>query len=261
MEETYTDEYGVVFSADRKTMLKAPQNLKEYSVPDGTQHIGNKAFSCCDELRSVVMPDSVITIGMFAFCYCGQLETVVLPKYLTKIPLDAFSNCKKLKGISIPSSVTIIEHNAFKDCEGLQEIVIPESVQKIESDAFSGCKNIKHATIYGLKKYIGGFVFEDSTQVDIIVDGKPLEKGTVLQSRGRYECIVYEGHIYKGEPNGFGKRILETMSGTERIDAGYYYDGKFVTGPGFDEKGRRHGDGYFHGLTDEEFDEIWHDCN
>ena len=257
----WIDEYGVVYSEDRKVLLKAPKTIKEYTIPDGTNHILYDAFNGCKELISIHMPNSIYTMGSEAFLECERLERVVLSKCLTEIPYHAFESCKMLKDISIPPYVTIIGSSAFENCESLQEIVIPESVEKIEAYAFWNCKNL-HATIMGIKKYIGKHAFRiynDESKVEIIVNGEKIQKGSINSSRGRYEGVVYVGDVYDGKANGFGKRILETPNGSDIIDEGYYYDGLFVTGPGFDEQGRRHGNGYFHGLTDEEFERIWDD--
>ena len=45
MNETWTDEDGVVFNADKTILLKAPKGLKEYIIQDGTKVIGEYAFS------------------------------------------------------------------------------------------------------------------------------------------------------------------------------------------------------------------------
>ena len=36
-------------------------------IPEGTEHIGDKAFYSCSGLTSVVIPNSVTSIGEYAF--------------------------------------------------------------------------------------------------------------------------------------------------------------------------------------------------
>lgn len=118
----WIDEYGVVFSVDRKVLLKAPKDIKEYSIPDGTNHIFYDAFRYCEGLKSIHIPNSVVQIGGRAFEGCHQLETVVWSKRLIKIENDAFKYCEMLKYIAIPSSIKRIGLDVFASCKGLKEV-------------------------------------------------------------------------------------------------------------------------------------------
>ena len=95
MEETWTDNHGVVFSADRKRLIHAPDGLKEYVIPEGTAIIGKSAFyDASKTLERVLIPDSITVIEPYAFGYLYHV--------------------RKLK---VPSSVGIIGENAFKSIE------------------------------------------------------------------------------------------------------------------------------------------------
>ena len=63
----WTDEYGVVYSADRKRLLKAPGDIEEYSVLPGTKVIGDRAFYLCESLTSIHFPEGITSIGNWAF--------------------------------------------------------------------------------------------------------------------------------------------------------------------------------------------------
>ena len=60
------DEYGVVYSRDGKCLLKAPQDLVEYKVKDGTEFIADAAFSGC-KIEKIVLPKSLKNIRPYAF--------------------------------------------------------------------------------------------------------------------------------------------------------------------------------------------------
>jgi hypothetical protein len=45
--EGWTDEYGFVYSQDRKRLLKAPPEWKEYWIPEGVEKIDRLAFIGC----------------------------------------------------------------------------------------------------------------------------------------------------------------------------------------------------------------------
>ena len=45
--EGYVDEYGFVYSQDRKRLLKAAPKVKEYWIPEGVEKIDRQAFHHC----------------------------------------------------------------------------------------------------------------------------------------------------------------------------------------------------------------------
>lgn len=97
------DEFGVVYSADGKRLLKCKsEELMSYVIKEGTQVICNSAFDDVS-LQQITIPDSVTSIGDWAF-----------------------ECCDSLRQINIPDSVTYISEVAFAWCESLQQILIPE---------------------------------------------------------------------------------------------------------------------------------------
>ena len=75
--------------------------------------IGNRAFSSCEKLTSIVIPDSVTRIGNRAFRGCSGLASIEIPDSVTEIGEWAFSGCKALTSIDIPNSVTKIGGGSF----------------------------------------------------------------------------------------------------------------------------------------------------
>lgn len=85
------------------------------------RHIGYKAFSECENLKSVILPDSIRIIDDNAFYRCTNLDSITLPNGLKTICMYAFGECKKLSSISIPDSVENVSTYTFKGCDGLRE--------------------------------------------------------------------------------------------------------------------------------------------
>lgn len=175
------DESGVLFNKEKTTLLYFPNgrtgtysipetvttigedaffgsSLTDITIPNGVTVIGDRAFSCCDNLTSLILPKSVTYIGDYgisdclgltslvieggvtymgqgAFCWCMELETVVLSEGTTVIGKGAFSTCPALSALIIPDSVTIIEAEAFHNC-GITTLTIPENVSSISPNAF-----------------------------------------------------------------------------------------------------------------------------
>ena len=147
LAEAYTDEYGVMFSPDRKRLLSAPRNLVSYTIPDTVTTICDWAFSSCSRLTSLTMPDSVTTIGECALLECYHLAKFTIPESVTSIGDNAFKHCRVLPSLTIPDSVTAIGDFAFGRCESLTSLTIPNSVTSIRDWTLSWCFSLTSLTI------------------------------------------------------------------------------------------------------------------
>lgn len=96
LANAWTDEFGVKYSADMRRLLKAANNLKDYSIKSGTIIICDNAFSQCKELQTVQIPNSVTAIGDFAFYNCERLSSAILPKSVTNIGMSIFEGCERM---------------------------------------------------------------------------------------------------------------------------------------------------------------------
>jgi hypothetical protein len=123
-EGVLIDEYGVKYTADKTKLISAPNNLKEYKIPNSVTSIGNYAFGECESLKNIEIPNSVTSIGYFAFCGCYSLKNIEIPNSITSIGYFAFSWCRSLKSIEIPNSVTSIGYYAFYGCGKLKSIIV-----------------------------------------------------------------------------------------------------------------------------------------
>lgn len=142
------DVYGnaVVTHGDKKYTgkIKIPSEVKWNGKKKKVVEIGDYAFDCCYELKSVSIPSSVYYIGRFAFDNCYLLEEINIPNGVEAIKVSAFSDCTNLESVKIPNTVTSIRHSAFQYCCNLESIIIPSSVNSIGISAFSECKALKN---------------------------------------------------------------------------------------------------------------------
>ncbi|MCF0206586.1 MAG: leucine-rich repeat domain-containing protein [Bacteroidales bacterium] len=134
--------------------------LNEYSIPQGIEIIGERAFFDNQNIqkieiaktvktiekeafsqsavKEVIMPNSVTELGVAAFKYCTRLEKISLPNSLSTIRLETFMGCSKLTSFEFPNSVKNLENFIFYWCDNIEFISVPNSVEQIEENAFTG---------------------------------------------------------------------------------------------------------------------------
>ena len=155
LANAWVDEYGVIYSADKKRLLQLPEDidLKKYYIIEGTLVICDYAFCYRKELEFVSIPNSVKEIGEAAFAGCEEI-IINLPGKIKKIGKDSFSCCYNLESVYIPSTVVEIGEGAFSDCKSLSSIVVDKDnklydsrnncnaiIKKDKGILISGCYN------------------------------------------------------------------------------------------------------------------------
>lgn len=99
--DTFTDEYGVLYSADGKRLIKVPDTLTCYSVRNGTEIIERKAFNNHWHLKAIAFPNTLTTIGKRAFEGCWGIDTpIILPDSVTELEPYCFSFCSYAPSIT-----------------------------------------------------------------------------------------------------------------------------------------------------------------
>lgn len=146
------DVYGnaVVTHGNKKYTgkIKIPSEVKWNGKKKKVVEIGDYAFECCYELKSVSIPSSVYYIGRFAFDNCRLLEEINIPNGVEAIKVSAFCGCRNLESIIIPSSVNSIGISAFSECKALKDIYCQAvNVPETHSSAFNNSP-IENMTLY-----------------------------------------------------------------------------------------------------------------
>lgn len=129
LEETYKqtfdviiDDSGVKYTADKRILLKAPQNLISYYIPEGVAKIYDSAFSGIASLEYIKIPEGVRSVGKYAFQRCSNLKEVILPKSVTQIGDYAFNGCARLEDVVfLYRNISFNDELLFKDCPALKK--------------------------------------------------------------------------------------------------------------------------------------------
>ena len=130
--------------------------------------IGNRAFSNCRDLRSIVLPKGVTSIGDWAFQDCSSLTSITLPKGVTSIGDWAFRNCSSLSSITLPEGTDVVRAYTFAGCTSLTSITIPNGVKQIMPCAFKGCTALTRVVIPASVKQFGLHAFEGCDRLPLV---------------------------------------------------------------------------------------------
>lgn len=148
LENYKIDEYGVCYSTDGKSLLKAPSGLQFYIVKDSVEIIDYRAFANCIDLKLVVLPPHLKTLGVECFYNCRNLLYIYLPNSIKEICESIFDNCHSLKTIEYPNKLDFLSFD-IHNCNNIQSIMMPVDVENIK--IFEGfgynCKSLEKIKI------------------------------------------------------------------------------------------------------------------
>jgi hypothetical protein len=185
LEEAWIGEYGVKYSADRKRLLNAKSDIKDFKVRTGTKVICNKAFGWNPlyhthgyALSSIKLPDGLLSIGVESF-FGSDLKSIEIPKTVKNIGERAFAYCKHLSSITVDSQNIFFDSrnkcNAIIDSQyntliaGCSNTIIPKDIKAIGDSAFSGFDTIVSVIVPNGVKEIGNNAFHGCHGMSSIV--------------------------------------------------------------------------------------------
>ena len=85
----YIYEDNVLFDRDKSTIISF-RDIKatSYTIPDSVTSIGERAFSGCESLKSLVIPDCVTSIGdetFYGCCFPNDLKQELISRFGNRI--------------------------------------------------------------------------------------------------------------------------------------------------------------------------------
>lgn len=114
---------NLILTGDGKTVLRTLDNYHRhaiYEIPEGVEHIYERAFWGNPNLTEIHFPTTLKTIGNNAFSSNPNLHSVVLNDGLEKIDTQCFMDCENLEYIEFPPSLKTIGYEAFDSCPKLK---------------------------------------------------------------------------------------------------------------------------------------------
>lgn len=174
LENTRTDGFGVEYSSDMKSLKRAPHEIIDYSILDGTEIISDASFSNCESLVSVSIPRSVKAIGHYAFAGCKKIFSIVIPDEVVTLGDGSFMNCETLKALRLPASLTSISDDTFDGCKNLNTIFVPVE-EKIRFESMLSKFNVN----------IAEYNSDNVSSLDELLNGLLDESGVLYSKDGK----------------------------------------------------------------------------
>ena len=111
------------------------EKLTGVTIPTSVTSLGIWSFQSTG-LTKVTIPHSIQVLPERAFACCDNLKTVTLPHNLTTIDDEALAFCPSLTKLSIPASVTYMGDCVLRDADSLTYVVFQGDAPAIHRDAF-----------------------------------------------------------------------------------------------------------------------------
>lgn len=130
--------------------------LKEVSLVNGLQTIGNGAFGECIRLErcNIESNANIQAIGKDAFYKCNTLESFTIPVGLRALGDNCFESCTNLKTIDLTSgggavALKDLGKNLFKGCSSLTSLVFPSTYveNNLSINMFDGCTSLQYVRV------------------------------------------------------------------------------------------------------------------
>lgn len=220
-----------------------------YTIPNGIETIGERAFAFIENLTSVTIPNSVTHIAKTAFYGCKSLRSVTLPNSVVSIGKEAFDNCPNLEApifnehifvympkshageYTIPEGIEVIADGAFDGCTNLTSVNIPNSVTTIGNYAFYGCENLTSMMLPDNVTSIGDAAFGGCYNLaSINIPNSVTSIGDdAFRLCYKLETPLYNAHVFAHLPKNFTGALYTIPNGIEMIAGGAFDDCKSLT--------------------------------
>lgn len=120
-----------------KWAFSACPYLNSVTLEGPVDSIGMSAFDSCEQLKEFTFPEGTTHVGTDVLCDCSALEKVTFAGSMDSIPENAVWGCKKLEIVTIPEGIKRISDFAFNSCYALEEINLPSSLTRLDRFAFA----------------------------------------------------------------------------------------------------------------------------
>ena len=225
-----SDEYGVIYNADKTTIVYVPREYAgpngdgKYTVPSGVTTIGKGAFVYSLGITELTIPSHVTLIDDYAFYYAYNIKKVTFGGNgfaPVTIGRYAFRSSYAIRDLIFEtgSNVVEIKEGAFYSMSYLNVLTIPATVTSIGNHAFaSWCISkviFEENTKAGAELAFGDGVFYNSRISDITLPAQATDLGGLLAGMNNLKAVYVSAanNTYYADDEGilFDKEQTEIL--------------------------------------------------
>lgn len=150
-EEVYLPDVvdGVVVRELDKNFFLNCKEMKEVTLPDTLETLGEQTFFNCTALTAIHFGKNVREIGARCFINCTSLTALTVPDTVEKLGLRAFNSCQSLTEVTLGAGITTLSSYLFSDCRSLARVTLLAPVTSIGEYAFSACSSFQELVYPG----------------------------------------------------------------------------------------------------------------
>ena len=160
--ESYSCNFVVsdyaLYTRDKKKLISYFGKDSKFSIPQGVEIIGERAFAERHNLVDIIFPESLCSIQNEAFMCCTRLRKIDSPVNVTTIGTRCFYGCESLSEVLSLGSIYIIKEETFMGCN-ISTLTLPKSLVEIQKNAFNSNYNLKRVILPDSVKRIGDSCF------------------------------------------------------------------------------------------------------
>jgi len=186
-DAVYFDQYGIIYTEDKKKLLKFPMSSKieNYTVLSSCIEIGSNAFQGDEDYE----PE-----GGYMCYYGNRLTNLILPEGLSIIGESALNGCRELTHLRLPLSLKHISDFAFYGCVKMESLTIPSNLKYLGKHSLpQNLRQIKsESPLY--KEYEGCLVGPKNELLWISPSISKLSLPSEIIYKG-HKCVSYDNCI------------------------------------------------------------------
>ena len=204
----FSSDGSAIYTKDRKKLLRFfCAESGEYTIPEGTEIIGENALSYIPTLKKVTLPTSLHTLEASAFRSCAMLDTIEGLGNLPTANIGAFESTPFLQNTPV-----IIVGKSLVKCNLLDKtsFVVPDGITHIEKGAFLVPEDeandmLEEIVLPSTLTFIGEAAFRCRKKLNKIILPEGLES---IGTNAFFGCVALESLTLPSTLSSLGEDVF-----------------------------------------------------
>jgi len=147
-----------LYTKDRNKLISYFGEASKFTIRQGVEVIGERAFADRFKLEEISFPDSLRCIENEAFIHCTNISKIKLPDSVNRVGTRCFYGCAKLSEVLSLGTISIVKEGTFMGCN-IMKLVLPASLIELENNAFNSNNKLKGVVLPDSVRIIGDSCF------------------------------------------------------------------------------------------------------